>query len=113
VKLVPLIVTLVPTGPDAGVNPEIVGADPVTVKLDALVPVPAVAVTEILPVVAPEGTVAVICVALFRVNVAAVPLKATAEAPAKLVPVITTDVPTGPEVGEKPVIVVVAPEPTT
>jgi hypothetical protein len=113
VKLLPLIVTLVPTGPDPGEKLVIDGEEPdVTVKLFALVAVPAVAVTVIFPVVAPEGTVAVIWVELFRVNVAAVPLKATAEAPLKFVPVIETDVPTGPEAGENPEIVTVGPDPT-
>ena len=62
VKFVPLTVTLVPTGPLVGVNDVTVGGEPpppVTVKLAALVPVPFGVVTEILPVVAPPGTCAV------------------------------------------------------
>lgn len=62
----------------------------VIVKLDALVAVPPGAVTEIGPVVAPDGTVAVICVALTTVKVAETPLKFTAVAPVKLVPVMVT-----------------------
>ena len=62
-------------------------------------------VTEILPVVAPLGTVVVIWVALFTVNAAAVPLNATAVAPVKFVPLIATDAPTWPEVGLKLLIV--------
>ena len=74
----------------------------VTVKLDALVPVPPPFVTAIGPVVAPVGTLAVICVSELTLKVVAfVPLKATLVAPVKLVPVIVTDVPTGPLVGVK------------
>jgi hypothetical protein len=47
----------------------------------------------------------VICVDELTVNVEVVPLKRTALAPVKFVPVMTTDVPTGPLVGLKPVIV--------
>ena len=57
VKFVPLIVTLVPTGPLAGVTLVIVGAG-ITVKLVALVAVPPGVVTRTGPVVAPVGTVA-------------------------------------------------------
>ena len=56
-KFVPLMVTLVPTGPLAGVKPVIVGRL-ITVKLPALVAVPPGVVTLIVPVVAPAGTVA-------------------------------------------------------
>ena len=59
VKFVPVITTLVPTGPLVGEKLVIVG-DPITVKLLALVAVPPGVVTAITPVVAPEGTVAVI-----------------------------------------------------
>ena len=58
-KFVPLICTLVPTGPLVGVKLVIVGA---TVKLLALLAVPPGVVTAIGPVVAPEGTVAWIAV---------------------------------------------------
>ena len=57
VKFVPLIVTLVPTGPLVGVKLVIVGGLN-TVKLLALVAVPPDVVTPIGPVVAPAGTVA-------------------------------------------------------
>ena len=57
VKFVPPIVTLVPTGPLAGVKLAIVGAG-ITVKLVALVAVPPDVVTLTAPVVAPAGTVA-------------------------------------------------------
>jgi len=59
VKFVPLIVTLVPTGPLVGVKLPIVGgALATTVKLFTLVAVPTGVVTLSGPVVAPAGTVA-------------------------------------------------------
>jgi hypothetical protein len=85
-----------------------------TVKFAALVAVPPNVVAEILPVVAPVGTVAVICVAEFTVNdVALVVLNFTElvvklaplTVPLKFVPVIVTDVPTGPKAGVNEVIV--------
>jgi hypothetical protein len=57
-RLVPLIWTLVPTGPLVGPKLVIVGGAAVTVKSPALVAVPLGVVTLIGPVVAPEGTVA-------------------------------------------------------
>jgi len=57
VKLVPPIVTLVPTGPLVGEKPVIVGAL-TTVNALALVAVPPGVVTRSGPVVAPAGTVA-------------------------------------------------------
>jgi hypothetical protein len=60
VRFVPVIVTEVPTGPPVGEKLVIVGPVAVTVKLEALVAVPPGVVTEIVPVVAPLGTVAVI-----------------------------------------------------
>src|SRR5256712_8816342 len=102
---VPLIATLVPTAPLVGVKPVIVGGLAVTVKLPALVPVPPGVVTLIVPVVAPAGTVAWIAVAELTAKPALTPLKATAVAPVKFVPLIATLVPTAPLVGVKPVIV--------
>jgi hypothetical protein len=52
VKPLPVIVTVVPTGPATGENG-------ITVKTVVLVKVPAGVVTAIGPVAAPEGTVAV------------------------------------------------------
>jgi len=104
VRFVPLIVTAVPTGPDVGEKLVTVGAT-VTVKLVADVAVPPGVVTEIGPVAAPAGTVAVIWVALITENVAALPLNATAVAPVRFVPLIVTAVPIGPDVGEKLVTV--------
>jgi hypothetical protein len=76
-----------------------------SVKLVALVAVPSGFVTVMGPVVAPAGTVAVICVAELTVNTAVVPLNFTAVVPAKFVPVMTTDLPTLPTVGENDVMV--------
>jgi hypothetical protein len=59
-------------------------------------------VTTTLPVVAPAGTCAVMLVALHPVGVAVVPLNLTVLVPCvppKFVPAIATEVPTGPAVG--------------
>src|SRR5256885_17097694 len=58
VKLVPLMVTVAPTGPLAGVKPVIVGPLAETVKLLVLVAVPPDGVTLNGPVVASAATVA-------------------------------------------------------
>jgi hypothetical protein len=71
----------------------------VTVKLAALVAVPPGVVTLSGPLVAPAGTVAVICVSLLAANCAARPLKATTLAPVKPLPTRVTLPPAGPEVG--------------
>jgi hypothetical protein len=76
-----------------------------TVKSVALVPVPLAFVTVIGPVVAPDGTVAVIRVDDTTLNVADVPPNRTAVVPVKSVPSIVTLVPTAPLVGENDVIV--------
>jgi hypothetical protein len=97
VKFVPVIVTAVPTGPLVGANDVIVGAaGAVTVKSPALVAVPPGVVTPIFPVVAPAGTVALICVLDTTVKLVAVRLRRTLVAPLKFVPVTATAVPTGP-----------------
>jgi hypothetical protein len=104
------MVTVVPSDAPVGETEVIVGPEVVIVKLVEEVPVPDGVVTEIVPVVAPEGTVVVICVELLTVNeVAAVPLNLTEAAPVKFVPVIVTLVPTAPLVGLKLVTVGVAP----
>src|SRR5207248_1785366 len=104
VKFVPLIVTVVPTGPVEGEKLVIVGGL-VTVKELLLVAVPSGVVTLTGPVVAPAGTVARICVAELTVYVALVALNFTDVAPVKFVPLIVTLVPTGPLVGAKLAIV--------
>src|SRR5438876_6996620 len=101
-KLEPLIVTLAPTAPLAGVKLAIVG---VGVKFAALVAVPPGVVTRSGPVVTPAGTVAPIAVSEVTEKVAAVPLNVTAVAPVKLAPVIVTLAPTGAIAGAKLAIV--------
>src|SRR5882757_7730270 len=100
-KFVPVITTVVPTGPLPGLSAEMVGGGALMVKLVAERALPAGAVTEILPVVVPLPTVAVIWVALLTVKLAAATeLNLTAVAPVKLVPVIVTVVPAPPfEIG--------------
>jgi hypothetical protein len=108
VKLEPLIVTRVPMLPWFGEKELIVGAGAggaVTVKLAELVAVPPGVVTEIGPLAAPDGTVALICVSELTANDAAAPLNDTVVAPVNAVPVIVTDVPGEPLLGANDVIV--------
>src|SRR5271169_3150395 len=105
-KLVPLMVTEVPTIPDVGARLVMAGGG-VTVKLTPLLAWP-LTVTTTFPVVAPVGTGATMLVALQLVGVAAVPLNVTVLVPCvapKLVPVIVTAVPTIPDVGARLVMV--------
>jgi hypothetical protein len=108
-KFVPKIVTSAPGAPLVGVNPVKVGVGS-TVNVPALVtvtPVPLTS-TEMVPVVAPEGTSTVKVVADAPVTVARVPLNRTvllARVELKLVPVIVTVAPTAALVGVNPVIV--------
>jgi hypothetical protein len=97
-KLVPLIVTAVPTAPEVGFRLLIEGAAAVTVKVTPLLATP-LTVTTTLPVVAPPGTVTVMLVALQLLTAAGVPLNVTCPLAPKLVPLIVTAVPTAPEVG--------------
>src|SRR5436190_1397554 len=104
-KLAPAIVTVVPTGPDVGLNVAMEGGT-VTVKGTPLLASPPT-VTTTFPVVAPVGTGTVRLVALQLVGVASVPLNATVLVPGvapKLAPVIVTAVPIGPDVGVSVVI---------
>jgi hypothetical protein len=105
-KFVPLIVTDEPAGPEIGENELMVGlGGVVTLKLLELVAVPPGVVTRILPSVAPDGTVAVILVEEFTVNEAETLLNVTLLTLTKFDPLIVTEVPTGPELGEKELIV--------
>jgi hypothetical protein len=95
-------VTAALTAPDVGDRPEIVGAA-TTVKAFPLLAAPDT-VTTTFPVVAPVGTVATMLVALQLVALATVPLNFTVLVPwvePNPVPVIVTDAPTAPEVGDK------------
>jgi hypothetical protein len=100
-KLVPVMVTVVPAAPIAGVNPEIVGVplSAVTVNGAELVTEPTGDVTVIVPVVAPAGTLVTICVGVDETTVAWVPLKRTvfcAGVVLNPVPEIVTVAPTAP-----------------
>ena len=83
-KVVPVIVTGVPTTPDGGERLEMLG---VTVKLTPLLEFPPT-VTTIFPVVAPLGTGATMLVALQMVGVAVVPLTVTVPVDPKFNPLI-------------------------
>ncbi len=99
-KFVPVIVTDVPTGPDVALKFVMLGAGVVTVNVTPLLATPPT-VTTTLPVVAPLGTDTTMLVALQLVGVPATPLNVTVLVPCaapKFVPVIVTDVPTGPDV---------------
>src|SRR5215467_1003447 len=101
-KFVPVIVTEVATGPLVGDRLVMLGAT-VTVKLTPLL-ASELAVTTMLPVVAPDGTGTTMLVADQLVGVAVVPLNLTVLVPCvapKLLAAIVTDVPTGPLVGDK------------
>src|SRR5215467_12764166 len=79
------------------------GASAATVKLTPVLATPPT-VTTTLPVVAPDGTGTTMFVADQLVGVAVVPLNVTVLVPCvapKLLPVIVTDVATGPVVGER------------
>jgi hypothetical protein len=83
----------------------------VTMKVTPLLATPPT-VTTTLPTVAPLGTGATILVLLQLVGVASVPLNATVLVPCvdpKPAPTIVTKVPTGPEVGDR--LVMLGPEP--
>ncbi len=101
-KFAPAIVTDVPTVPEFGAKLVMLGGTR-TVKLTPLLDTPAT-VTTTLPVVALVGTGTAMPVALQLVGIAVVPLNVTALDPwvaPKFEPVMTTAVPTTPEVGFK------------
>lgn len=78
----------------------------VIVKAEVLLPVPPGVVTEIVPVVAPTGTVAISEVDVTdEIDVEATPLKLTKVAPARLVPLIVMALPAKPLVGPNVVTV--------
>jgi hypothetical protein len=98
-KFVPVIVTAVPTPPEVTERLVILGVGR-TVKLDPPLFTP-LAKTTTFPVVAPDGTVVAMLVALQVVIVAAVPWKLTVPEPCeapKFVPVIVITAPTAPDV---------------
>lgn len=101
-KFEPAMVTEVPTGPDVGFRLAIVG---VNVKFMLLLAKPpTVTTTATVPAVPMFGAGTTILVALQFVGVADVPLNVTVLVPCdapKVVPAIVTEVPNGPEVGDK------------
>jgi len=101
-KLVPEMVTEVPTEPTLGDRLLMAGGARTVKRTPLLARPPTVTMT--LPDVPPFGTGTTILAALQLVGAAAVPLKVTVlvpcEAP-KFAPVIVTEVPIGPEVGER------------
>lgn len=108
-KFVPVMVTVLPIGPLDGVKLVMVGGKrAVTVKSATLVAVLPPTVTEIFPVVAPEGTDVVMLVAVLVITLATIPLNLTVllfGVVLKFVPVIVTALPTGPLNGVKLVMV--------
>lgn len=104
-KLVPVIVTGVPTGPLLLLRLVMLGD--VTVKFTPLLAT-GPSLTTTFPVVAPVGTRATMLVWLQLINAAGMPLKETVLVPCagpKFVPVRVTEVPAVPDVGFKLVIV--------
>jgi len=102
-KFVPVIVTVVPTCPEAG-EKEVMAGGSTIVKLVALALVLPPTVTVTVPVVAPVGTEVVRVVEVLAVTVAVMPLNLTElleGVMSKPVPVIVMIVPTEPEDGEK------------
>jgi hypothetical protein len=96
---------MAPTAPLIGVKLLIIGVG--TVKLEELVPVIPFTVTEIGPVVAPNGTEVVILVVVDAVTTLVIPLKSTVFSEGtllKLEPEIVTTTPYAPLVGLNPVI---------
>jgi hypothetical protein len=108
-KLVPLMVTAVPTAAIVGLKLVMLGAlvPAPTIKDVLLVAEPPEVATLIGPVVAPLGTVTTNCVVEAVVTVAGVPLNWTVfwlGVVLKPVPLIVTVAPTAPLLGTKPMI---------
>jgi hypothetical protein len=100
-KFVPATVTEVPIRAESGEILLMLGAG--TVKLTLLLAIPLPEVTTILPLFASAGTAVTMEVSLQLVMLTAVPLNETEPVPLvapKLLPLIVTEVPAGPEVGE-------------
>lgn len=111
-KFDPVMITGVPTGPEIGLKLVMDGVGTTVNVTGLLTAVPTV--TRTLPVLALVGTVTVMLLALQLVGVAGVPLKLTVLVPCvapKLVPVIVTTDPAGPEAGLILVIVRLVPVP--
>lgn len=115
-KFVPVIITVVPIGPEVEVKLIMVGGMRVlTVKFEALNKTEHPIIISSGPEVAPGGIVTVNVVGVEAVIVAGKPLILTRllKGVMKSVPVMVTEVPTGPDVGANEVIVGGEIEPTT
>ena len=103
--MAPAMVMDVPTVPEYGVKLEMLGGTTIVKFTALLAKLPTVTIT--FPVVAPAGTGTAILVAVQLVGVAAAPLNATVLLPPcvapKPDPVIVTEVPTPPKLGDRPV----------
>jgi len=102
------MVTEVVTGPVAGEIVEITGPGLIVKATTGVVTPPTLTATLTTPVPAPGGGRALICVAVQTIGFAAMPLKVTVLFPCgnpKGPPLICTEVPTVPEVGDKLVMV--------
>lgn len=97
----PVMVTLVPTGPNAGEKPAIRGR---TRNRSVVPTMPAGVVTLIGPLVASCGIVALISALVVTSNEAGAPSNFTARAPRRFAPRMVTVSPATPLLGEKPVI---------
>ncbi|CAB5004555.1 unannotated protein [freshwater metagenome] len=101
-KSVPVTVTVVPTGPKAGLKPVIVGAAVKRLKLPGTVTVPAGLVTVSTPDATPAGVTAVIFASDTMVKLAAAtPLNCTLLTYERFDPLRVTVVPPPPDVGLK------------
>lgn len=104
-KFVPVMVTEVPTAPDAGLKLLMNGLGEGTVKITWLLPTPCtVTHKRSFPIAAPAGTGTVMLVSLQVLAAPFIPAKETMLVPwvaPKNVPVMVTTVPAGPEVGLK------------
>jgi hypothetical protein len=105
-KFEPFTVNVAPTGPCVKLKLEILGPAEVTVKRTPLLEVPST-LTTTLPVVAPLGTGTTMLEAPQLVGAAARPLKVMVLEPwlaPKFAPETVTEVPNGPELGLKPLM---------
>jgi hypothetical protein len=101
-KFVPMIITEDATAPEVGDKLVTLGVGRTVNNIPALETL--FTATTTLPVIAPFGTGTVMLVALQLLGVAVVPLKVNVLVPCvdpKFVPVIVIGVPTGPDVGDK------------
>ncbi len=98
-KLLPEIVTIVPAGPEIGVNEDTMGAGKELNVNPARLPVPYCEVTVTEPVDPPPTTAVIFVAELIVKEVAGAPPNLTPVAHVKFEPVIDTVVPIPPDVG--------------